>query len=434
MPETTPRSRKVLILAGMDFGAVAYQGLERARMDGCSLYLLCDGDFEPRPGTFERVFACDLKRTSETLEFMRRQPERFDAVVTLYSEWLTTLVALLAQQYGCRGNAPLSAFRCRSKYHMRQALRAAGVPSPDFRLCHSLEDIREAVAEIGTPCVAKPIGANRSTGVFMIRDPSDFARVRENYEKSIHYVTQHDDLVYFDFTPEEYRLLGVAPEVNMQTDYIVEEYLDGHEVSADALVHEGKVTVIGIEDQIRMQSPYFLQIAARLPYACKPGERRVIRDLVSQTVKALGIHDSATHTEIMFTSKGPKIVEIGCRAGGDNLLDSLWRVTGVNMMYEVIQIALGMPRRYRIRTRTHMAMRYFLPEKGGIVTAIAIAPGLKEAPFMSELAIEVRPGDRVAPPPDSFESMGYLSVQGTTPDEAWKHLETACRCVSFEIQ
>jgi cysteine synthase A len=434
MLKTTPPSRKILVVAGMDFGAVAYRGLERARREGCSLYLLCDGTFDPRPGTFERVFACDLKRTIDTLEFMRRQPERFDAVVTLSSDWLTTLVALLAQHHRCRGNSPLSAFRCRSKYHMRQALRAAGVPSPDFRLCRSFEDIREAVAEIGTPCVAKPIGGHASAGVFMIRDRSDLASAKENYEKSIRYATEQEDEVFFDFTPEEYRLLGLPPEVNMQTDYLVEEYLDGHEISADALVRDGKVTVVGIEDQIRMQSPYFVHIAGRLPYLCRPDEKRAIRRLVSQTVNAMGIRDSATHTEIMFTSRGPKIVEIGCRVGGDHLHDTLWRVTGVNMMYEVIQIALGIPRHYHIRTRTHIATRSFLPERSGIVNTITIDPRLKEAPYLGELAIHIQPGHRVAPPPESFEYMGYVSVHGKSPEEAWKHLETACGAVSFEIR
>jgi cysteine synthase A len=434
MPKASSRSTKVLIVAGLDFGAVAYRGLERARKGGCVLYLLCDGSFQPRPGMFERVFACNLKRTSETLEFMRGQPERFDAVVTLFSDWLTTLVALLAQDHGCRGNSPLCAFRCRSKYHMRQALRAAGVPSPDFRLCRSFEDIREAVAAIGTPCVAKPIGGHMSVGVFMIRDRADLASARENYEKSIRYATEHEDEVFFDFTPDEYRLLGVPHEVNMQTDYLVEEYLDGHEVSADALVRDGKVTVIGIEDQIRMQSPYFVQIAGRLPYLCPPDERRAIRRLVTQTVHAMGIRDSATHTEIMFTSQGPKIVEIGCRVGGDDLHDTLWRVTGVNMMYEVIQVALGVPRRYRIGTKTHTAMRFFLPEKGGIVTAITIAPGLKEAHFLGDLEIHIQPGHRVAPPPESFEYMGYVSVHGNTSEEAWKHLDVAHRSVSFDIR
>jgi biotin carboxylase len=148
----------------------------------------------------------------------------------------------------------------------------------------------------------------------------------------------------------------------------------------------------------------------------------------------MGIRDSATHTEIMFTSQGPKIVEIGCRVGGDDLHDTLWRVTGVNMMYEVIQVALGVPRRYRIGTKTHTAMRFFLPEKGGIVTAITIAPGLKEAHFLGDLEIHIQPGHRVAPPPESFEYMGYVSVHGNTSEEAWKHLDVAHRSVSFDIR
>jgi S-sulfo-L-cysteine synthase (3-phospho-L-serine-dependent) len=425
--------KQVLILSGMDYGPVAYQGLEQSKREGCRLTLLSDGSFIPRPGLYDQVLVHDLKKTLATLEFMKKHLVRFDAVVTLSSDWLTTLVALLAQHYGCRGNTPSTAFRCRSKYHTRRTLREAGVPSPDFRLCHSFKDILQAVSEIGTPCVAKPIGGHASIGVFMIEDSSHLDRLKTNYERSIRYALQHDDEVFFDFSPEEYSLFGLTPEVNMQTDYLVEEYLDGHEISVDALVQNGEATLLGIEDQIRMKSPYFLQIAARLPYLCAPKEKRAIRDLVAQTVHAMGIRDSATHTEIMFTSKGPKIVEIGCRAGGDDLQDTLFRVTGYNVMHEIIQIALGTPRRYEVRTHCHTAMRFFLPEKKGVLKKIEVSPGLRDSPFVNELAIQCHPGDRVAPPPDGFEYLGYVSVQGKTPEEAWRHLQKANRSVRFSI-
>jgi hypothetical protein len=79
-------------------------------------------------------------------------------------------------------------------------------------------------------------------------------------------------------------------------------------------------------------------------------------------------------------------------------------------------------------------MRFFLPDKDGTVNAIAIDPGIMEAPFPGELAVQVHPAHRVAPPPDSFEYMGYVSAHGKTPEEAWSYLETAYHAVSFDIR
>ena len=417
--------KNILIVTGSDYTDQVYQAFNDVKALGHRLYLLSDGSFTPRKGIFEKHFTYDLRKTKEALEFMGAQTETFDAVTIKTSEWLTPLVALLAKQYHCIGNEPIVAFNCRSKYHMRQTMAAAGVPIPKFKLARNLEELVKAVHTVGLPCVAKPVGGNASYGTFMIRDESDLVDLPEKYEKSIAYLRKKAiDEDIFGFTEEEMDMMGVAEKVDMVTDYLVEEFMAGPEISVDAVVQGGKIEIMGVEDQIRMKPPFFMQIGALLPYLCDNKEKEIIKALIEKTIHAMGIRNSMTHTEIIFTPEGPKIVEIGCRIGGEDLHDTIWHVTGYNLMFEAIMVALGVQQNYsEIPTKCHTTMNFLFPEKRGIIDHIRIRENLQEDPTVMICEIVAQPGDQVALPPESFDFLGYVCVKGDTPTQAKENLE-----------
>ncbi|MBU0705910.1 ATP-grasp domain-containing protein [Patescibacteria group bacterium] len=424
----------VLIVTGVPLDHKIYEALLRVKEMGHSLHLLSDGNFEPMQGLFETVFTCDLSKTKDTLEMLKTQPIHFDAVTLQFSDWLTPLVALIAREYGCIGNDPIVAFNCRSKYHMRKKLQTAGIPGPKFRLCRNFGELRKAVREIGFPCVAKPIGANGSYGVFALMSELDMAHLKSNYEASINFLKQRmNEGDIFNFTEEELKMIGVDDPVNMATDYLVEEYMMGPEISIDALVQDGKVTIMGIEEQIRMEPPYFIQLGAKLPFNCPSEQMKEIKTLVSNTIKAMGIRNSATHTEIIFTKDGPKIVEIGCRFGGDDLHDTILEVTGYSMMYESVMIALGVKRKYSVKTLCHTAMEYLLPTKAGVVQEIYIHPDLKNDPDVTEVFLYVKPGDSVSPPPACFDFLGYVATRGSSIEAAERKLKRAVNQIKITL-
>jgi len=428
--------KNVLIVTGSDYSPIVYQGFEEAKALGYKLYLLSDGSFEPRSGIFEKHFAYDLRKTKEVLEYMGTQPIKFDAVTIKTSEWLTPLTALLAKQYGCIGNDPIVAFNCRSKYHMRQKLDEGSVPIPKYKLCRNYDELFGAVNEIGIPCIAKPVGGNASYGTFMIRSEEDLKELKQNYDTSIEYLKSKALLEdVFAFTNEEMDLIGVADHVDMITDYLVEEYMFGPEISVDALVQDGNVSIMGIEDQIRMAPPYVLQTSAKLPYICDTNRQKEIEHLIRETVKAMGIKNSATHTEIIFTPTGGKIVEIGCRIGGDDLHDTIYYVTGYNLMFESIMIALGEKRSYDPMPTflCHTAMQFIFPEKEGTIKDIIIPDYLVKDPNVTGIQLLKSIGDKVAPPPVSYDYLGYVSVKGSTPEDANKNLQEALSKINFII-
>lgn len=427
--------KKILIVTGSDYTKHVYQAFSDVKKLGHKLYLLSDGSFEPQEGIFEEHYKYDLRKTKKVLDYMKKQPVKFDAVTIKTSEWLTPLVALLAKQYGCIGNEPIVAFNCRSKYHMRKKMEEGGVPIPKFKLCRDYNELVAGIKEIGVPCIAKPVGGNASYGTFSIREEKDLDGLKEKYDYSIEYLKKKaisEDV--FAFNDEEMDLIGVEEKVHMVTDYLIEEFMAGPEISIDALVQNGEVTIMGIEDQIRMQPPYFLEIAARLPYLCTKEKEHEIYDLVCKTIKALGIYNSATHTEIIFCKDGPKIVEIGCRIGGDDLHDTILQVTGYNLMYESIMIALGIKRNYNVQTKCHTMMQFLFADKAGELKDIIIPENLKKDYNIFSLDILIKNGTRVDVLPKSFDYLGYVGVYGETPEKAEENLKNAISKIKILIE
>lgn len=426
--------KSILIVTGSDYTSQVYKAFWDIKTMGHKLYLLSDGCFEPPAQLFEKHFTYDLRKTKEVLEYMKSQPEKFDAVTIKTSEWLTPLVALLSKYYGCKGNSPETAFCCRSKYHMRQKFFKASVPSPRFTLCRNYEELLSAIKTIGIPCVAKPVGGNASYGTFMIRDADDLKGLKERYDHSINYLKKKSiDQDVFSFSHEEFDLFGINEYVDMATDYLVEEFMSGHEISIDALTQNGETTIMGVADQIRMKPPYFVQLAEKMPYICTPERQKEIEELVKRTVASVGITDSPSHTEIIFTQEGPKIVEIGCRIGGDNIHDAVYQTTGYNLMFEAIMIALEEKRNYSIKNRCFMDMKYILPAKKGKIKSINIPESVYKDPDVTEIQIDATTDILVNIPPESFDFMGYVQVKGKTAEDASKKLQKIIKKIEFKI-
>ncbi len=426
----------VLFLTGGIETDQVYEGLQRVKDMGYKIYLLGDTYFDPLPKVFESQFFFDLTNTMATLNFIKNQPLHFDAIVTKSCELVPPLIALLAQHYGCRAEKPVVAFNCRSKYHMRKKLQEGNIPIPKFKLCQNYEQLKNAVSEIGIPCVLKPVGGHSSFGAFLIQKKEDLRDLKTKYEKAIQYLTELSEIKYrqtASFTREELDLIGIDDSLNLITDYLVEEYMEGPEISVDVLTQNGNSTIMGIADQVRMQPPFFIQTAEKMPFICKSELQQAIENLAHRTVKTMGIQNSPSHIEMILTKDGPKIVEIACRMGSDNIHDFISQTTGYNMVQELLMIALGFPRHYDFSgPKVHMAMEYILPDKKGTISEILISEEGKRNPNITEMYFEKK-GTAVAPPPESFDFVGYVSTKGRTPEEAQKNLKKALTQIKVVI-
>ena len=204
-------------------------------------------------------------------------------------------VANVREKCKIPGTSVRTAFLCRDKPAMKDALRAAGVPCAQSIGTKDITEAREFVAKVGYPVILKPRDAAGASGTFKAADP-----------KELETAFQASGLT---------QGRGVA----------IEEFIEGHEGFYDTLSIDGKV----VHDFACHYYPNVLE-AMRTRWISPQiiSTNRIdtehygeVRAMGQKVITALGLTTSATHMEWFFGPKGLKFSEIGCRPPGVRVWD-----------------------------------------------------------------------------------------------------------------
>jgi carbamoylphosphate synthase large subunit len=189
------------------------------------------------------------------------------------------------------GTSRRTAWLCRDKPSMKDALRAAGVPTAASTAADNAEQVWAFADAVGYPVILKP-----RTGA----GAQDTTRV--------------DGREQLDATLSMFGAKGV-------TSIAVEEFVEGHEGFYDTLSVDGHAALYFVSHyfpnvleamRTRWISPQFVS-TNRVDSVSDYNE---LRELGHRVVEALGIGTSATHMEWFFGDKGLRFSEIGCRPPG----------------------------------------------------------------------------------------------------------------------
>ena len=323
---------------------------------------------------------------------------KVEGVMTLATDMPMRTVAAVAKECGLVGVTEETAKKATDKSVMREVLKIAGVPIPKFFRVTDKEEFKAAVEKIEGSFMVKPADSSGSRGILKVEDRTDIDSAYE-YTK-------------------QFSRNGIV---------IVEEFMVGPEVSVETLAIDGEVHVIQITDKITTGAPHFVEMGHTQPTRLDCVEE--IKKVAIAANKAVGIENGPSHTEIIVTKGGPKIVEIGARLGGDCITTHLVPLsTGVNMVEACIKIALG--ERPDIEPTLHYgsAIRYF-QQKAGVVTRIE---GVKEAeaiPGIKQISIVHGVGERITEITDSGSRMGFIIAQGKDADDAAEKCEKAIKTI-----
>lgn len=110
----------------------------------------------------------------------------------------------------------------------------------------------------------------------------------------------------------------------------------GPEVSVETLTVNGECNVIQITDKITTGAPHFVEMGHTQPSQLPENTKQKVAQLAKLANRAIGIINGPSHTEIIVTNEGPKIVELGARLGGDCLPRILCRSRPVLIWLNVV--------------------------------------------------------------------------------------------------
>ena len=332
---------------------------------------------------------------------------KIDGIMTLASDMPMRTVAAVARELGLVGIDEATALKATNKACMRQALQAAGVPIPLFARVESEEEFYKAVEKmhnLASQCIVKPADNSGSRGVTLLKS-FDGKLLKDTYAYS--------------------RTYSRSGEV------IVEEYMEGPEVSVETLSINGVCHVIQITDKLTTGAPYFVEMGHNQPSLLDRQTQEAIAQVAKAAVCAIGITDGPAHVEIKVTGDGPKIVEIGARLGGDNITTHLVPLsTGVDMVKCCIQIALGEMPDYCATMGKASAIRY-LKSGFGMITAIGGIEQARKMPGIQEVSIVHGVGERAKCIQSSVDRIGFVVAQADTAEEAIYICERAVNCIQI---
>lgn len=328
-----------------------------------------------------------------------------DGIMTLATDMPMRGVSKVSDKLHLHSISYKTARKATDKYDMIKAFKAYDVPSPWFFVVDTLEDLKSHEKDVSFPCIIKPTDNAGSHGVAMVYD---FQELLDNYEYA-HQFSRHGKV-------------------------IVEEYLDGPEVSVEVMVVDGKVHILQITDKITTEAPHFVEMGHTQPSLLPIATQQAIRDVTVAACKAIGIDKGPAHVEMKVTQRGPVMIELGARMGGDNITTHLVPLsTGIDMVGSTIQVALGKIPDIEPTLHCGSAIRYFEVPFGTIkaiehVEDAQCISGVKQITFTKQV------GEQSNLIQCSNDRIGFVIAQGETAEEAVNSCLKAMELINVVIE
>lgn len=307
-----------------------------------------------------------------------------DAVATIASDLAVVTVNYVADKLGLVGNPVEFTEITTNKYAMRQALAQAGVPCPGF-VCVRNGELPD-VSHLKLPIIVKPTDRSGSRGVEKIDNISGIeSAVRR------------------------------AADESFSGEVIVEEYVDGREISVETISFNGKHFILQFTDKVTTGAPYFVELEHHQPSSLPDETKRAVSEIVLKALDALHIVNGASHSELKIDSNGNiTVIEIGARMGGDFIGSDLVRLsTGYDFLEGVLQVAFGRFTQPQIRQKAYSGVYFLSEETKGILPVMNNWKSYKEI-----VACEITDSGALRQVSQSADRSGYMIYK--SEEGKWK--------------
>jgi len=330
------------------------------------------------------------------LERLSRARE-VDGVISPGADWTVGVAARIAERVGLPH--PIDAATATlvtSKARQRERLAEAGVPQP--RLYPS-------GADPALPCVVKPADQQGQRGISVVRSTEELAAA-----------------------------IAAATAVSRGGGYVVEEHVDGPEVTVNAVCVDGEHVPLAVTDRITAEPPAFGVALAHV----WPSQRDVgaAVEAARAAATALGVRDGPTYTQIRLGEDGPRVVELAARLGGGHDAELVEAATGVALNAIALDCALG--RKVSLPAIDHDtgsmgACVVFLVAPQGTLRSIEGVEAAAGVDGVRWVRVYRRPGWRFGPLLRGADRAGAILAVGASRKEALERARRAAQAVRFEV-
>ena len=277
-----------------------------------------------------------------------------------------------------------------NKVLMRKRLSQHGIAIPRFISVWSLKDTREAMYDLTFPLVLKPADNMGARGVIKIRN-------RDEINLAFHHAKKY------------------SPTGEM----ILEEFMEGPELSIDAVTWNGNFRITGIADRIINKEPFFIELGHNMPSRMPRDIQEDATKVMIDGMRALGIHTGAGKGDLKVTPDGIMIGELAARLSGGFMSTHTYPLhSNVDLMRAAVQIALGEEPDELEPTENRVVIERGILGTAGKIISISGMDAMKKIPGIEYVYFTKNPGDILPQLTSNLDKAGHIIATGSTLEEA----------------
>jgi len=258
--------------------------------------------------TFHRIDITDV----DAVEQLAREVDA-DLVYSVSSDLAMTTAVTVSERLGTPyffGSEIVDLFN--QKHRLRAHLNDADLSPVGYRMVSGVDG--SADWDI-FPCIVKPVDAQGQRGVQRVVRKTDLTKAVE-----------------------------IAKEAGrVDSQVIIEEFLDGIEVSCNVLVRDGAVVISVVSERLVHDGPVIgIPLGHLIPcYNATLAEQHAVQRLVEAVVASLALTEGCLYFQMKLTPKGPRIIEIAPRLDGCHMWRLIKHIRGIDFLAETIKCLLN---------------------------------------------------------------------------------------------
>lgn len=289
-------------------------------------------DFDENAPGFEYSDQPLILSTHDKDEILKQaKSNEIDGILTT-SDYPVNSVAFVSEKLGLNSLSQGAAALSTNKFLLREKLRECKLNCPQYVVAGKNSELARVDF---FPAIIKPVDSSASRGVKRVNTPEDLL---EQFEMS--------------------------KQFSVSENVIVEEFISGKEYSVESISQGGNHHIVAITEKtlIGQDDGLFVELAHQIPANLSEEETEQIHNETLAALNAIGLDNSASHTEIILSGRKAYIVEIGARLGGDFIGSDLVSLAcGVDMLKNIVNVSIGKGISYKKRKNNYSGVHFITP-------------------------------------------------------------------------
>jgi biotin carboxylase len=351
--------------------------------------LSVDRDLNAPGASISDQFECiDIIDKEAILIFSKNN--NIDGIMTYQSDIGVPTVGYVSDKLNLSNVSFETAELASNKILSRKRFAKFGVSQPKFSITSDLNETEKACDYIGYPCVVKAADSSGSRGVTIVKNRSEIAKAYKD-----------------------------AKEVSRIREILVEEFINGYEIGAQAFSRKGQQTIVFLHNDTFQVENCLVPTGHSMPIkTLDKNIQPIVQKEIINALLALNITTGPANVDLIIKDNKAYIIEIGARAGATCLPELVFHHSQINWEKISIESSIGLVPELKVLSTRPIAVSILYSNSNGYFDGYQIDESKFNKLQVLDFEIEIDKGVWVNKLSKGTDRIGKVICSGSSVIEA----------------